>query len=391
MGLLSNNEYQNTGGDLFENYDSFCGSFDPDEEVELTSGELNSCGSGDFNMDSNSSALYKSHSAMKHVFDSIKANDGTQSSCSSPQVRMLSASEDTSAETASASEAEPPCFKFDHNTNPISPDEPHKKKYKSKDSEKNRRSRINEKLQELRDLIPKQSSKNLTKEEILIEAIHYIHNLHTQIDKRSRLSAGKESDGSTVVLNSRPQKRARLFMFMFFAIGIGLLAFPFINPPQSHPLYGDNIPRHHSRIIAGAFLCNTTNQNYNVPLGPLLKEIIPYDEDHHCSSQHRGEGKSCVTSEQCDAWQTCDAGHCTTEHLHGHRCSTDTRCSHHLKNKPIKEKKHCSSCFQEIHDKKHSAKINLMCERFGVCHSVLKSDHVFDMYTSSEEETSSSL
>lgn len=273
-------------------------------------------------------------------------------------------------------------------SNPLiaSAEENPKKRYKSKDSEKNRRNRINERLDELKSLIPVQSLPNkreLTKEEILCEAIHYIHELHAKIYHKKTFSDMEQQQNQQHNLASpqppinkapsKPPKRARLLMAMFFAIGIILIVSPFRNPPQNHPLYeGERIPKHHSRVIVGA---NNTCESLFFYEPELLGISYPYskissipleyelkDKDEECSIDHNicklpyecvnhrcvpvAIGDSCTDSDDCGYWMNCVKGHCTELHFAGESCHSNTECySHNCHNSTCtgkNKRKHCN-------------------------------------------------
>lgn len=188
-------------------------------------------------------------------------------------------------------------------------------RYKSKDSERNRRNRINERMQELKELLPrfnqqkegngKALKKELTKEEILSEAVQHIKLLHSLLGDKmdgifegleERVDVTNQNDGKSrtdgirskesPTKRKKPAKRARMMMAILFAVGIGLCIFPFLNPPQSHPLYGGKrIPRHHSRILAAANMTNTCLPNTpdDTPISayscPLKSMEDPHIED----------------------------------------------------------------------------------------------------------------
>jgi len=151
---------------------------------------------------------------------------------------------------------------------PIGPtvlDEPPKKKYKSKDSERNRRNRINDRMNDLKELLPRlkigKTSKDFTKEEILTEAIQHINSLHNLLNESEAKANIVEDGDSSPIKKKRPTKRGRMFMAILFMFGLGLWIFPFVNPPENHPLFsGSRIPRHHSRILASANLSMCPNR-----------------------------------------------------------------------------------------------------------------------------------
>jgi len=186
---------------------------------------------------------------------------------------------------------------------PVVLDELPKKKYKSKDSERNRRNRINDRMNDLKELLPRfrigKTPKDFTKEEILTEAIKHINSLHNLLnDSDSKVNIVEDGDSSPTK-NKRPTKRGRTFMAVLFMIGIGLWVFPFVNPPENHPLYsGSPIPRHHSRILASAnlSLCpnritDVTDASRSEPFCPMKTledaETIHRTPHYYCSLANR--------------------------------------------------------------------------------------------------------
>eukprot|EP01114_Cavostelium_apophysatum_P000759 TRINITY_DN10687_c0_g1_i1.p1 TRINITY_DN10687_c0_g1~~TRINITY_DN10687_c0_g1_i1.p1 ORF type:complete len:229 (+),score=41.23 TRINITY_DN10687_c0_g1_i1:268-954(+) len=163
-------------------------------------------------------------------------------------------------------------------------------------------------MQELKGLLPglgspQRKEKELTKEEILSEAIDHIHSLHKllakhhismdELDSSSSSDTASSSSASSPSSPSpertkdgkrKPAKRARAFMILLFAVGLGLWLFPLMNPPSHHPLYyGARIPRHHSRILAGASK-NMSNMSMCYEL-PVEDFNFCSAEDLSCSSE----------------------------------------------------------------------------------------------------------
>jgi len=247
-----------------------------------------------------------------------------------------------------------------------------KKRYKSKDSERNRRNRINERLQELKGLLPNKSTgRDLTKEEILAETIDYIHNLHGILNFKpsstgkfnreesngSEISSSSSSVTSSPISRSKPRKRSRLLMIMLFTIGVGLFVFPIINPPQNHPLFsGKRLPRHHSRIWADAGRFNSTcdalffYDQENVRNSFPYTEITPYPTNYNCQGLSCSainnqclmpyqcinnrcevvkEGDRCRIREDCGFWMECIRGHCQPIRFAGEKCNNDYQCYSH--------------------------------------------------------------
>jgi len=90
------------------------------------------------------------------------------------------------------------------------PEPPTKKRYKSKNSEQNRRNRINERLQQLKDLLPTKgyAGRSITKEEILSEAISYISELKQQVGSKRKRETSRANELMDGTFGVKPHLRA---------------------------------------------------------------------------------------------------------------------------------------------------------------------------------------
>jgi len=150
---------------------------------------------------------------------------------------------------------------------------------------------------------------------------------------------------------------------LFFAIGIGLFAFPFINPPQNHPLFhGQRIPRHHSRFaVVGDPITNSSSQTFKYdpvqlgisypyteistyPLNTYMDGTPCTNRNNHCQYPYQcirnrctpvSEGDYCVDSEECGHWMSCIHGHCKVPHFAGETCHTNSECYSHSCSKGV--------------------------------------------------------
>jgi len=132
-----------------------------------------------------------------------------------------------------------------------------------------------------------------------------------------------------------------------------LLFFPFLNPPQNHPLYGTRIPRHHSRFLANGASPNMTStlpfmyEPRQLLLSYPYTEISTYPsnpdlEGHACSDRNNpcvfphecvnghcsiiSEGDYCINNPDCGFWRSCIHGRCTTPHFSGESCHSHSEC-----------------------------------------------------------------
>lgn len=85
-------------------------------------------------------------------------------------------------------------------------------RHKSKDSEQKRRNRLNERLAELRDMLPAErfaaaTGRNIRKEEILTEAIGYINELKERVDLCERHHNTDQSSVGTLSRKKDTRKR----------------------------------------------------------------------------------------------------------------------------------------------------------------------------------------
>jgi len=108
---------------------------------------------------------------------------------------------------------EPPGNELDSSANRI-PEERNPKRHKSRDSEQKRRNRLNERLAELRDILPAErftaaTGRNVRKEEILTEAIGYINELRERVEICEQYHQTIKDFGGTSKLTLRTKKDSR--------------------------------------------------------------------------------------------------------------------------------------------------------------------------------------